>query len=459
MDMLSRVIFLLTLLVIFFLFFLPVKDTDFGWHYRCGHEVLNGNTSCLDHNIYTFYLSGYKWAYPRLFYDTSLSITFDHFGFIGVSILGAVMMAIAFSLVLLSFSGPVVLRTILIFISIFGGWSIYSLGYRSQIVSVFFLAVEIFILKKSARNQKILWLLPIFFAIWANTHPAFFLRPLIFGLFLAVGKISPKNIVIFTISCFATLVNPYGWRIYVEVLRHLFTPLNTLIAEWVAPGTDQILLILGSLISLAVLLIKQKMKPGYLFFLAIIFGIMAISARRNLPLYYFVLVPAFLEVIPKFANEIMNIITISLLPIACLILLTNVVQTISFDTDQKIYCKNDLTTLPCQAIDYFQNKNGNVFNTYEWGGFLIWKLPNMKFFIDGRMPAWPTENNKSPYTVFLEILQTQPGWNETLRKYSTDYIFIAPGTFLDLALDKNKSLEFGWQEEYRDRTAVIYKKM
>ncbi len=370
MDMLSRVIFLLTLLVIFFLFFLPVKDTDFGWHYRCGHEVLNGDTSCLDHNTYTYYLNGYKWAYPRLIYDTSLSFVFDHFGLVGVSVFGATIMTIAFGLILFAFSGSSSLKVIFILLSILGGWSIYSLGYRSQSVTLFFLAVEIIVLKKT----RFLWFLPILFAVWANTHPGFFLGPLILGLYIALGKISPKNIIIFIISCLATLINPYGLRIYEEVLRHLYTPLNTLIAEWVAPGTDQILIILVILIFLTVLLIKQRIKPGYIFFLAIIFGIMAISARRNLPLYYFVLVPAFLEVIPKFANEIMNIITISLLPIACLILLTNVVKTINFDTDQKIYCKNDLTTLPCQAIDYFQNKNGNVFNTYEWGGFLIWKL-------------------------------------------------------------------------------------
>lgn len=462
--MLSRAIFLLTLLVIFFLFFLPVKDTDFGWHYRCGHEVLNGNTSCLNQNTYTYYLDGYKWAYPRLFYDTSLSITFDHFGFIGVSILGAVMMAIAFSLVLFSFSGPLILRILLVFISIFGGWSIYSLGYRSQIVSVFFLAVEIFILKKSVRNQKLLWLLPIFFAIWANTHPAFFLGPLIFGLFLAVGKKSPKNIVIFIISCFATLINPYGWRIYEEVLRHLYTPLNTLIAEWVAPETNQIMVILASICLLIFLTIRRKAMPGYLFILTIIFGYMAITARRNLPLFYFVFPLSLLETFPKFSldksvDDLLKIMATSLLPVICLFLLPNFNQAIGFDTNNIIYCETGLTPLPCKAFEYFRNKKGNVFNTYEWGGSLIWKLPNMKFFVDGRMPAWPTENNKSPYTVFLEILQAHPGWNETLQKYNTDYIFIAPETFLDLALDKNKGLEFGWQEEYRDRTAVIYKKM
>lgn len=455
MDMLSRMFSTLFLLIIFLLFFLPVKDTDFGWHYRCGHEVLNGDTTCLYKNTYTYYLHDFEWAYPRLGYDITLSLVFDNFGFVGVSFLGATMMTIAFGLVFFGFSGSKSLKIILMMLGIFGSWSIYSLGYRSQIVSIFFLAIEIFILRK----PRLEWLLPILFAIWANAHPGFFLGPIVFAIYIALNKPSVKKIIIFCLSCMATLVNPYGFRIYEEVLRHLFTPLNTLIAEWVSPSIIQILTIIGILIFSTFLLTKQKTKPGYLFFVAVIFGLMAISARRNLPLFYFVAPLVFLEIIPKFTQDLIDIMMLAVLPIVCLILIGNAKNTFSFDTKQDLYCKTELITLPCQAIDYFNNKKGNIYNTYEWGGYLIWKIPNMKLFVDGRMPAWPTENKKSPYTVFLEILQTKPGWNELLDKYKTDYILVGTGTFLDIALEKNKGIQFGWKEEYRDKTAVIYQKM
>lgn len=446
--MLSRIISLLFLLVIFLLFFLPLRDTDFGWHYRCGNEILNGNTACLYQNTYTYFLEGYQWAYPRLIYDTSLAFVFDRFGFIGVSVLGASIMTMTFGLVLFAFSRTATQKAIFILLGIFGGWSIFSLGYRSQSVSLLFLAIEILILKK----PRYLLLLPALFAIWANTHPSFFLGPLVFALYIFIEKKSFINILIFIVSCLATLINPYGWQIYEEVIRHFFTPLNTLIAEWVPPLIDQKIMVAGSLILLIIFQIRQRVKPGYLFFLAIIFAIMAFSARRNLPLYYFVLVPAFLEIIPIFTHEILDNITLSVLAVFCLILLVNTNRTINFDI-----CRELVTY--CNSLDYFKDKNGNVFNTYEWGGFLIWKLPHIKFFVDGRMPAWPTENHKSPYTVFLEILQVQPGWNETLAKYHTDYLFIAPGTFLDLELKNNNALKYGWKEELRNKTAVIYRKI
>ena len=72
------------------------------------------------------------------------------------------------------------------------------------------------------------------------------------------------------------------------------------------------------------------------------------------------------------------------------------------------------------------------------------------------MPAWKDENGNSPYQVFLEIIQTQPGWNKKLIKWKTDYLLINNGTFLDLLLQK-ESVKYNWQEVYRDDTAVIYK--
>ena len=71
------------------------------------------------------------------------------------------------------------------------------------------------------------------------------------------------------------------------------------------------------------------------------------------------------------------------------------------------------------------------------------------------MPAWKDENGKSPYQVYLEIIQTQDGWNEKLRTLKTNYIFITNGTFLDLLLAKDAA-KYGWEEVYRDNSAVIY---
>ncbi|PIR42831.1 hypothetical protein CO058_01870 [candidate division WWE3 bacterium CG_4_9_14_0_2_um_filter_35_11] len=80
----------------------------------------------------------------------------------------------------------------------------------------------------------------------------------------------------------------------------------------------------------------------------------------------------------------------------------------------------------------------------------------MKFFIDGRMPAWIGENGESPYTTWLKITQTQQDFEQTLNKYKTDYLLIANGTFLDLLLRENPA-KYNYKEVQRDAQGVIYK--
>src|SRR3989338_4417232 len=86
----AKIIIILLAFNLLIAFFLPVKDTDFGWHYRCGEEFITQGKLCLQ-NEYAYFLPDYKWANPNFIYDISLAKVFDHFGFVGVSILGSVI--------------------------------------------------------------------------------------------------------------------------------------------------------------------------------------------------------------------------------------------------------------------------------------------------------------------------------------------------------------------------------
>ena len=66
----DKILFILFLLTIFALFFVPQFDPDFGWHLRCGELLANGNP-CVN-NIFTYYLADYKWANPTFGFDLFL---------------------------------------------------------------------------------------------------------------------------------------------------------------------------------------------------------------------------------------------------------------------------------------------------------------------------------------------------------------------------------------------------
>jgi len=487
--MLEKIIYATFAVLLLLVFFLPVKDTDFGWHYRCGEEFITQGKLCLQ-NEYAYFLPNYKWANPNFIYDISLAKVFDHFGFVGVSILGSVIFALIFLLFFSILGGPYLLRVIAISLVSVLSFSVLSLGYRSQILGLLFVLIELFILNLKGSTLSRLNLskveplktavLTALFLLWSNSHPSFFLGPLILICFIiekVVRVYLDKNNLdrnkthsiiyysaFFLIPSLATLINPFGLRIYQEVLQHFQSPLGQMIAEWTMPDWWQVVLIITIGITIISLVAIKKIALDFRLALLLIFACFAILARRNLSLYYIIAFWLLSELSVSFnitekTKQILQATTLVALILALPIFAFQISQTVTFDTNPSIYCQDGQMRLSCEAVKKLKDKTGNLFNMYEQGGFLIWQLPQMKIFADGRMPAWKDENGQSPYQVYLEIIQAQPGWNEQLKKYGTNYLLINNGTFLDLLLQEKGAPTFGWQEDYRDQLSVIYRKI
>jgi hypothetical protein len=109
---------------------------------------------------------------------------------------------------------------------------------------------------------------------------------------------------------------------------------------------------------------------------------------------------------------------------------------------------------PYKAVEYLKNNpiEGNMFNEYNWGGFLIWQYPDKKVFIDGRMPSWKIGD----YRVFQDfntIGSINEGWDELLRKYDISFSLVYN--------DQPNQFKYGylkWEKVYSDDLAAIYKR-
>ncbi len=48
---------------------------------------------------------------------------------------------------------------------------------------------------------------------------------------------------------------------------------------------------------------------------------------------------------------------------------------------------------PCSALEFIKQNpdlaKNNIFNSYAWGGYLVWNWPEKQIFIDGRFPQYP----------------------------------------------------------------------
>jgi hypothetical protein len=113
--------------------------------------------------------------------------------------------------------------------------------------------------------------------------------------------------------------------------------------------------------------------------------------------------------------------------------------------------KDMIEFLPVEAAHYIQQEQlpGEMFNSYNWGGYLIWTLhPDYPVFVDGR-----TDLYDDPFlTDYLDIVLVREDWREILARYGVHLILIERDSVLSRFLAEDD----GWQGRYADDLAVIF---
>lgn len=458
----------LLFLVIFLFFLLPPTDPDLGWHLRCGQEFWQKKSFCQE-NQFSVILEGYQWLNHAWLYQALIFPLYQLAGLWGLTLFNGLLMTLTFLFFYLAIKNYAWEKVISLSLITFFSWGVFSFGLRSQLMALFFFSLLFYCLKRKA-----FLFLPLITLGWANTHGSVIIG-LVLIFFWEIKEIIsqlknwPWLSAIFLLSSATTLINPSGLRIYQEAWHHFTTAhLNRLIAEWVPPTGIVWWLIFFVGLGLFLYLLTSKRKEKILACLVPLSALSALKARRQVPFFFFLSFFLFLTSSTTkkrlslwlrkktLRNDLIQLSLIVLLLVGFFIRLP---QTIRINHSWQNYCQASSLNFPCQAIEFLktQPEKGNLFNRYEWGGFLIWQLPEYKILVDGRMPAWPTLSGKSPYTIYLETLQTQSGWQETLEEYKIKWLLISPNTFMDLKLRPNPK-EFGWEEAYRDEISVVYKR-
>jgi hypothetical protein len=145
-----------------------------------------------------------------------------------------------------------------------------------------------------------------------------------------------------------------------------------------------------------------------------------------------------------------------------------------------------IDSYPVKAVKFLntQNLEGNVFSTYNFGGYLIWALPQKKVFIDGRMPSWRREGNfpgesNYAYEDYSKMLSDDKFFKSQLAKYNINYVLLPKpankiqSSLMKMLVNLEKKLtgvnfdnhilytdleKLGLKKIYGDERFVVYKK-
>lgn len=524
---------ILTVALLFFLtsFFLnnslSYLDPDLGWHLKAGEFVfLNHDVPRAEINDYT--LEGKTWVDHEWLINYLSFIIERHSGYVALNIFFAlivVLIIVALNLFLLkNFIKEKVQIAFLLFLEIVGFMGcLPHLGLRMQEFTVLFWVLLFIILHRFAYGGKSrsLFFLPLLFYVWANIHAGFLLGLPVLWVFLGYQSLGPKLarllrekpffnkfeylfierdkvrlLLVFSfLSTLVTCVTPY----FLEYYAYLFKWSNTFylsrIVEWLPTWSAPI--IYGQFIYLIVfstgLILffadKKKKSADFWYFCAAIFMfILAFKSKRHFPLFFIASLPfllessasSWLEWRPDFKILRDNlplkiILTVSLLLSGAIILLRANYASQPFSNVR--FCEDN----PCGATDFLRKNpgimEGNLFNPYNWGGYLIHELPDKKLFIDGRLPMFELAG----HTIMEEYYDffSEGKAEEKLNQYGIKLVMLEkPKTrrinwfekyFLGWSLpDKGKTKDYlldylessaSWKKAYEDKISLIYRRL
>jgi hypothetical protein len=370
------------------------------------------------------------------------------------------------------------------------------LGARTQMVTLLGLAVLLVVVQRSRNgDDRALWLIPPLFLLWANLHGGFSAGLFLLGL-VVTSSVIVKGVLLWApslaahldetslswpaiarlmlavgIASLATLVNPYGWRLYGEIIDDLSNQfmLDNL-QEWhrvslsTLAGRSYAVYLAGLGIALAAW--YRRIEPVR-WVLWIVFLILSVRHMRNIPLFLLVSLPLCAELLAVGSGRLTGWLSLDTVRAKrCLLAGTlagglfmvwlgpdHLQRVAQSGLHPREYFKG--TSYPIEAVEWVREHRDRVghrlYNDYAYGGFLLWWLPDVKIFIDGRMPAWHS-GDRWIFQDYVAVSLTDPPRLSVLSIYSVDWAMVQRRSLLDEALAREQT----WKREYEDGKVSIY---
>ncbi|HVZ12809.1 MAG TPA: hypothetical protein VG965_07325 [Patescibacteria group bacterium] len=474
----------LALIAIVFLAFFAKSatniDPDFGWHLRMGELILKSGIPATDPFSYTMP------SFPFIDHEWGLNLLLAALFSQGAILLEALFAALATASLFVCFS-PTKSKFNIVLLVLSTAALLTFAGVRTQVVSWFLLALFLKALLDDVVYLKTRFLIPILILFWANLHGSVGLPIVLLGVFLCVRifqrKILLSDVAIFFASVLATLTNPYGIRLWSEILSQATdASLRFSISEWL----PAVFFINFPLILLAAvetpLMYKYRGKILALeqvFFVFLFF--LAVSSVRNVP--YFILINLFVApaLFENFYSSLRKTAQKSRLNFALSALLTISLASFIFriyyySVGEGVVNKNYYPT--DQVIDFLKQEkvSGNLFSIYNWGGYLDWKVPEKKVFVDGRMPSWrfvaPSGQSNSAFYDYQALMSEKSNYKKIFDKFNVRLVLLPKpkkksqdltGLIASLFIKNQKSFDLaktltkdGWRIVYHDNSDVVF---
>lgn len=356
---------------------------------------------------------------------------------------------------------------------------------RPQMAGLVCCAVLLAMLTARRWNSFFLVAIPLTLAVWANLHGSFvvglgFLGCTCLGRVIDVWRRTKRlaapwrdhrlrRLLLMTaLAVVATLLNPYGARLYAEVLAISRNPNLGRLIEWQALGLRSVQGEIASGLAVALVvaytLSRRRIPAGEV--LALVgLGAAAFCSARMILWWAPVATGCFVvqahaawrrfrpsrnvswssprSKIWTAAAAALAIVTFATTPFGLRLFVGRAPELKSSVSEQT----------PVAATAWLTENHpvGQVFNTYEWGDYLVWAgPPNIPVFVTSQAHLVPRE----VWRDYLAVVSVADGWEKLLDRYHVETVVV--DKLKRSALIARLRISRAWAVVFEDDVAVIF---
>ena len=478
---------LLTAIVFIAIFTMAVRvpaDTDTWWHLRSGQYIVD-NLTIPTVDPFSYSRAGQLWIDHGWLAQLFWYLLYTWGGWALVSLALAVIVTLSFYFVWRQIEANVFVGAF----SLILGAIVASVVWvaRPQMISFLLTAVVAYLLHRFKRHDgKLLPWLPLIMLLWANIHGGFAIAFLLIVAYLVgetvnhltkheadpvVNWAGLRHLGLVMVICLAVVViNPHTWRMWLYPFQTVgIGALRDFIQEWQSPNFHLVYVqpfALMLLLVIAALGRANRQADWTDLALVAMWSGWALFASRNIALFGLLVAPIlaryadaawseqwqrwgyaqppFSAASPRVAAPLLNWLLLGLIVVAALV-------KIALPLTPQANLKAEQDSLPYAAVEFIQRERppGPLFNSYNWGGYLIFKLwPDYPVYIDGRTDLY----DDTFIRRYLNVVAANEGWEQTLAEDKINLVLIEANS----SLAKTLRQDAVWQEIFQDEMAAIF---
>ncbi len=403
-----------------------VLDLDIWWHLKVGDWIVQHKV--VPHTgLFSWTAADRPWVAYSWGYEVLMSRAYAWFGLLGIGLYGTLLtLGVAYFIywTLRRLSGRFWLACILTIITCSA--FLFNLMPRPVFFSMMLFCMTLTLVLEAHRTGRVqlLYWLPLVFLVWANLHILFIYGLFLVGLLMAVNvaqrlaerfgfapawllptKLPAATLAAVFASCvIATCIGPNSYHLYQVIFGYARSKTAYQMIMELQPLTfraySHYVQLLLTAAAFFVVGRQSKVDPFKLALLAISSAV----AFRTMRDAWFICIPAAACIADSLTEETEHDAKETWLEnvgVAVVVALALLLFAGSGDFNTRGLDRAISGFLPVNAANYLRRNPapGPLYNTLDWGGFLIWYMPDYPVAIDGRTDLYGDELDERFFTT------------------------------------------------------------